>query len=234
MYVFLTNISFCLQVGNPDLMIRETNSVEDMEEVVVTGGALGVEWALGVDMGVEVEAALVQVEEVGGVHLGSIRDQVAVDSLAQIGGAQAVVEGMVPRVRVVDMGAVKVTLNQTDLPLVVMDSRMDMEVNKGEELVVVGPMIGPIRWPTCSTVGLVNNRPRDSLLSPQEIPHPLLPCNEHISFRIFLFTCNFYSFVRNMFYCDYISHFVSCFIYIFFLNSPSIFLKVTNFIENCK
>lgn len=118
MYVFLTNISFCLQVGNPDLMIRETNSAGDMEEVVVTGGALGVEWALGVDMGVEVEAALVQVEEVGGVHLGSIRDQVAVDSLAQIGGAQGVVEGMVPRVRVVDMGAVRVTLNQTDLPLV--------------------------------------------------------------------------------------------------------------------
>lgn len=207
MCVLVTNISFCLQVGNPDLMIRETNSEEDMEGVVVTGGALGVEWVLGGDLGVEVEAARVQVEEVGEAHLGSIHDQVAVDSLAQIGGAQGVVEGMVPRVKVVDMGAVRVTLNQTDLPLVAMDSRMDMAVNKGEELVVVGLMIGPIRWPTCSTVGPVNNRPRDSLLSPQEIPHPLLPCNEHISFRIFLFICNFYSFVRNMFYCDHIFSF---------------------------
>lgn len=43
-----------------------------------------------------------------------------------------------------------------------MDSRMDMEVNKGEELVVVGLMIGLIRWFICLIVGLVNNRSRDS------------------------------------------------------------------------
>lgn len=39
---------------------------------------------------------------------------------------------------------------------------MDMEVNKGEELVVVGLMIGLIRWFICLIVGLVNNRSRDS------------------------------------------------------------------------
>lgn len=177
-----------LEVGNPDLMIRETNSVEAMEEVVdVTGDLEGVEWVLGVDLGVEGGAVPVQVEEVGEAHLGSIQDRVAVDSLALIGEALGGLEGTVLRVRVVGMGAVRVTLNRMDLPLVAMDSKMDMEVNKGEGLVVVGQMIGPVRWLTCSTVGLVNNHPQDSLLSPQEIPHPLLPCNEHISLRIFLF-----------------------------------------------